>query len=134
MALELKNDDDITPIPDSEVVLNGDPETIYQVRHITPKKHAEIVKQNTTRMPNRRTHVPDDVIDWAKVSIALLDYALVDWSGVTSKGQPLPCTLDYKLLLDGPRRSRLLELAGMNEVAAAPEVRAESFPEGAAVR
>jgi hypothetical protein len=46
----------------------------------------------------------------------------------------LPCTAEHKLLVDGNRRALLLARAGMNEVMAAPEVRAASFPPLAAVR
>jgi hypothetical protein len=135
MAVELKTDEDVSTITDADLMGPvGDKDTTYQVQHITPKKHAEIVRQHTKRAPNKRTHQMDEIIDWEAVGEALLDYVVKGWSGITYKGEPLPCTLEFKLRLDAPRRSRLLDVAGMNEVAAAPERRAESFREGAEVR
>lgn len=134
MALELKTADDITTITDAELVPEGDKETSYDLRHLTTEKHREIVKANTSKVPNKRTHQRDDVVDWEAVSDDLLDYAIAGWSGIVSKGEPLPCVKANKLLLDGPRKSAILERAGMNEIAAAPERRAESFRDPATAR
>ena len=127
MALDLKTDDDVSTITDADLVPDGDKDTTYTVRHITTDKHREIVKAHTTKVPNKRTHQRDDVTDWNAVSDALLDYALAEWSGVISRGQPVPCDRGHKMLLDGQRKTALLEHAGMNEVAAAPARTAESF-------
>jgi hypothetical protein len=132
--LELKSADEITPVTDAELVADGDKDTTYSLRHITTDKHREIVKANTDKVPNRRTHQRDDVVNWEAVQDDLVDYAIADWSGVVAKGQPVPCERVYKLLLDGPRKTAILERAGMNEVAAAPERRAESFRAPADVR
>ena len=134
MALELKTADEITTVTDAELVPEGDKDTTYDIRHLTTDKHREIVKRHTQKVPNKRTHQRDDVTDLEAVSDALLDYAIADWKGIVSAGQPVPCTLDYKLLLDGPRKTAILERAGMNEVTAAPERRAESFRSPAADR
>ena len=134
MALNLKTLDAIEEIKDSDLVPDGDKETVYKIRHITIEKNREVVKRHTRKVPNRRTHTQDSVTDYEAVGDELLDYVLVDWSGVVSDGTPLPCTTDNKLLLDGVRRAALLEKAGMNEVQAAPERRAESFRAPATVR
>jgi hypothetical protein len=73
-------------------------------------------------------------VDWEAVSDDLLDYVIAGWSGIIAKGEPLPCVKVNKLLLDGPRKTAILERAGMNEIAAAPERRAESFRESESVR
>jgi hypothetical protein len=39
----------------------------------------------------------------------------------------VPCEWDYKALLDVPRRIALLDEAGLNDIAAAEDARAESF-------
>jgi hypothetical protein len=133
MALELKTDDDITTVSDADLVAGGDPETSYDIRHITPQKHREIVKQNTKKVPNRRSHAMEEVTDWVALQDALVDYAIAKWTGIVYKGQPLPCERENKLRLDAGRRMAILDRAGMNEVQAAPERRSESFPEGAEV-
>jgi hypothetical protein len=127
MALELKTDDDLSTITDADLVPDGDKDTTYQVRHITTEKHRLVVKAHTTKVPNKRTHQRDDVVDWDGVSDELLDYAIAGWTNVVAKGVPLDCTLAHKMRLDGPRKTALLEYAGMNEVAAAPARKAESF-------
>ncbi len=134
MALELKTDEDITDVTDAELMPDGDKGTVYKVRHITTDRHREITKQHTTKIPNKRTHLRDDVVDWEAVSDALLDFALAGWEGVTLKGEPVPCVWENKNRLDGPRKAALLQMAGMNEVAAAPERRAQTFPAAPDVR
>lgn len=127
MALELKTDDDSTTITDADLMPDGDKETSYTIRHLTTAKHREIVKAHTKKVPNKHTHQREDVTDWEAVSDDLIDYVLTGWHNVIASGQQVACTLANKLLLDGPRKKAILELAGMNEIAAAPERRAESF-------
>lgn len=134
MALKLQTGDDTTDVCDADLVADGDKEAVFTVRHLTVQKNREIVKQHTKQISNRRTHQMDDVTDWEAVADAQFDYVLVDWKGVYVNGEPVPCTKDYKALVDGARRTALMVKAGMNEVAAAAEVRAESFPPLAAVR
>lgn len=127
MALNLKTLEAVDEVNDSDLVPEGDRETSYKIRHITIEKNREVVREHTKKVPNRRTHQPDNVTDWEAVGDALLDYALVDWSGVVANGKSVPCTTENKMLLDGVRRAALLERAGMNEVQAAPERREQSF-------
>ena len=134
MALELKTDDDITQYTDAELVPDGDKDTVYFVRHLTPETLAEMLKRHTKKVPNRRTHQRDDVTDREALMKEQLDYALTDWSGVISKGVPLKCTPEAKRLLDAVRQVAILDKAGLNTVVATPESRAESFRETADVR
>ena len=135
MALTLKRDGDETTLTDAELMgPDGDKETTYTIRHLTTEKHREVVREHTQKIPNKRTHQRDDVTDWEAVSDALLAYVLVKWSGVVVDGQAVPCEWAYTSLLDGPRKSALLERAGLNAIAATPERRAESFRTAADVR
>jgi hypothetical protein len=134
MAVEIKDDDAITQVLDSELIADGDKETSYALRTITLEKNREIVKRHTRKVPNKRTHQMEDKVDWEGVTDDLLDWALADWSGVIAHGKPLECTLPNKKRLDGVRRSAILERSGMNEVRSAPEVREESFRAPADVR
>lgn len=134
MALELKKADTITTVTDAELVPEGDKDTTYQVRHLTTEKHREIEKQNTKMVPNKRTHQREPELDADAFTEDLIDYIVAGWSGVVANGEPLPCTREYKLLLDAARKRALLVYAGSNEIVAAPERRAESFPDAAGVR
>lgn len=134
MPLNLKTDDDVTPVLDSDLVLDGDKGTTYFVRHLTKDKHREIVAQHTKKVPDKRTHQRVDKTDWDAVSDALLDYALTKWEGVQVAGVDVPCEMTFKKLLDAARATAILERAGMNEIAAAPERREESFRTTAEVR
>ena len=134
MPLVLKSTEDRQPVTDAELIDGGAKDVMYVIRHLTTDQHREITRQNTKKKPNKMTHQMEEHVDWAKVSDDLLDYVLTDWSGVIAEDNPLPCTLQYKLLLDAQRKTAILQFAGMNEVLAAPERRAESFREAESVR
>jgi len=133
MAVQLLDSDDRIAVKDSELtgVTDGDPETTYLIRPIAVDDHRRIVKAHTTDVVNRRTHQKEPQVDWAAVNDDILDFVLVDWTGIHLKGQPVACSREYKLKLDGVRRQALADVAGMNQIARAPEVRAESFREPA---
>jgi len=102
-------------------------EGLYNWRRQTRLSMREFVRQNTKKVPNKRTHQMDDKTDWEAVSDDLLDYIITAWSGIVAKGQALECVRVNKLLLDGPRKTAILDRAGTNEIASLPERRAESF-------
>lgn len=122
-------------VRDSEVpgIVNGDPETTYTLRTIGVDDHRRLRTHNTTYIPNPRTLTKDPVVNLEALNDDILDFVLQDWNGLLVRGQLAPCTRDHKLKLDGPRRAALCDLAGMNRIARAPEVRAASFREPAHV-
>jgi hypothetical protein len=134
LALELKTADDEVVVSDADLVAGGDKDTSYTIRFLTIEKNRELVKQHTKKVPNRRTHQMEDDTNWEAVSDAQFDYVLKDWKGVRVKGADVPCVPQFKQLVDGTRRGALLVKAGLNEVMAAPERRAESFREVEGVR
>ena len=127
MALELRQDGELTWVTDAELVPDGDAGTRYQIRHVTIEKNRELLKLCTTRKPNRRTGQMDEHTDYAKLNDEQFDYALAEWEGVEAGGEPLKCVWQNKKLLDGQRRDAILIRAGLNEIASAPERREESF-------
>lgn len=133
MPVQLLDADDRIVVKDSELVgvANGDPETTYTLRPIATDDHRAIMKANTTEVVDRRSHQKVPQVDWAGVNDATLDFVLLEWSGILVKGQPAACTREHKLRLDATRRQALTDLAGMNQIARAPEVREESFREPA---
>jgi hypothetical protein len=122
-------------VTDAQILQDGDKETVYTLRRLTREKHREIVKANTERVINKRTHQREERTDWAAVTDDLIDYVLVAWSGVLYQGQPAPCDREHKMLLDAPTSDGLLERAGLNEITAGanPEAREASFRQPAKV-
>lgn len=130
MALELKDESASWTVKDSEVLTGGDPTVEYTIKRLTLDKHREIrrkhTKQATYRKPERVSE--EDFQD------DLFDYVLVGWKNVVGSGQPLPCDWQHKRLIDTARRVSLLDMAGLNEIAASGDARDESFRPDSDVR
>ena len=125
--LKLTADNETIDITDAALVSDGDPDTTYVVRMLTRHQQSELIKKHTTKRPNKATRQMESVTDWEAVGEDQLDAALVGWQGVMWEGQPAPCTKELKLRLDILRAKALLDLAGVNQVQAVAEQRAESF-------
>lgn len=123
MALELKDEHDTWPITDAALMTGGDKDTSYTVRRLTLDKHREITRTHTKAATYRKGERKDE----DAIQDDLFDYVLVGWQGVVAKGQPVPCDWEHKKLIDVARRIALLDVAGMNEIAAAEDAREESF-------
>lgn len=136
MALEVRKANDQFSVADSDLdkVDDGDPETVYTLRALTSAIVREIRKPYMKQVFNRRTHRLEDVplteVEEIAYGLDLLDYALVDWTGVVYQGQPIPCTREHKALLDPRRRSSLVGLAALNQATPKGEqAKADSFRE-----
>jgi hypothetical protein len=127
MAISLLNATARIQVKDSDLddVAGGDPGTVYTVRQITPDINRALAEKNTIKVPNRKTHRMDSEVDNVALLDDLIDYAILDWTGILDNGEPAPCTRENKVLLDQPRKLALLSVSGLNRKAA--EVRAESF-------
>lgn len=126
MALQLLSKDTRIEVADADLdgVTDGDPETVYVLRQLTPAESREISRRHTTNPINQRTGRREEQVDLNAVAEDLLDAALVDWRGIVANGVPAECSRENKLLLDAVRRTALLQVAGLNRSA---EVRAASF-------
>lgn len=135
MARELKEDGAVITVREDELDLNvpPDPDAVYQVRIIPPKDYERIRKEHIPMIWDRRTHrqvegeqTPDQA---QAMTSALLDLCLVDWSGVSEKGQAVPCDSPArKMKLPRPVRVALVELA-LTDGATKQDRRRESFRE-----
>lgn len=131
MALELKDDKATWEVCDADLITGGDKDTFYTIRRLTLDKHREISKTHTKPATFRRQF---EKRDEEAIQDDLFDYVLVGWKGVVAGGKPVPCEWEQKKLLDIARRIALLDLAGMNEIAAQEEARGESFRSAETVR
>ncbi len=129
MALNLLTEGEEFTVCDKDLVgvADGDPEVVYTLRKLDPPTHKAIVKRHTKAEFLRGVGKVDKT-DSAAAADDILDYVLVGWTHVLLAGEPAPCTRELKLKgLDFTRRNALVDLAGMNAIAALPERRAESF-------
>jgi hypothetical protein len=99
-------------VPEKDLIADGDPDVSYQIRPISVETHRSLVKQFTSKVPNRRTHRTDDVVDFEAVSDAVYDFALTAWKGIEADGKPVPCdSLATKKKLPGMLISAIGEYA-----------------------
>lgn len=120
MALNLLDGDRRITVKDSDLkdVEGGDPDTTYTVRQIPPAVNRQMAKTHTRPVINGKTGAREQQVDNIGLVDDLLDYALLEWTGILLKGAPAPCVREHKELLDYPRKVALLSLAGMNQVEA----------------
>lgn len=125
--------DDEFPVreADLELTIKADKDAVYWVRPITVTVYRELFKANTRKVINKQMHRKEDETDRQALSDAMLDYAIVKWEGIISRGQPVPCTLEHKLRLPAEVQAALVDLAQSGQQT--PEARAESFREPADV-
>lgn len=123
MPISLKNESATWWVKDSELIAGGDKDTEYEVRRLTLDKHREITKKHVRQATYRNPEKRDD----EALQDELFEYVLVNWRGVEVDGKPVPCEWEYMRLLDVPRRVALLDVAGMNEIAAMEDARVTSF-------
>jgi hypothetical protein len=123
MALELKDDHGTQVVTDADLLKGGDPTVTYTIRRLTIDKQREIHKRHTKPATFKRP----ERADLEAVQDDLFDWCLANWTNVVANGQPIECVWEHKKLLDLARRTAILEVAGMNEIAAAEDAREESF-------
>lgn len=127
MSVRLMQSGDQFTVKDSELVSGGDGETSYTVRAITREVKKSLEAKHTSQIPNRRTHQMDSVLNNEAYFDDLLDYVLVDWSGILLGSEPVPCERDHKLKLDVARCMALLERAGMSQIQEGGASKSASF-------
>jgi hypothetical protein len=117
-------------VGEKELIADGDPDVSYQIRPVGVETHRGFVKQFTSKVPNRRTHRTDDIVDFEAVSDAVYDFALTGWRGIEDNGKAIPCdSLAVKKRLPGMLISAIGEYAMQTGGAhgRSPEERRESF-------
>lgn len=135
MALALLDDDETRTVADSALGLDdGDDETTYTIRVVSPQVVKRLRKQHTKRVPTGGQGMAE-TLNVEAFGEAMFDYVLVGWTGPTWKGQPVGVDdlvttsagpVKAKTQLDGARKAKLIELAGGNTVVD-PAARDHSF-------
>ncbi len=127
MALQLLDGETRIEVLDTELanVIDPDPEVVYTLRQILPAMRLQLQRRKANPQTRQMEADGDATID------AMLEFALVGWTGILANGQPAPCTTEYKRLLDQGRKLALVGKAASNRTA--PEGRDASFREPASV-
>jgi len=127
MALALLDEDATITVKDSELgIEDSDDDTIYTLRVVSPQVIKKLRRQHTKKRPSGGQGMVD-TLDTDAFGESLWDYVLHSWNmgAVLIKGQPVGAddviatstgNVKAKTLLDGTRKSALLERAGGNEV------------------
>jgi hypothetical protein len=122
MALDLKKQGETFTVTDAQVVKGGDADTVYTVRVLTRDDEQRLIEKIAKQCEKpewdhelrRMEPKIDRRLMQAELQKAILDHILVDWSGIESEGEALPCTLDYKRMLPTDRQDGLFEIAKAN--------------------
>jgi hypothetical protein len=139
MPIQLLDDSAEVEVLDSDLgVPDGDAETIYTLRVLSPQKYRAFAKAHSKKRPTGGRGM-EDYLDVEAFSDAMWDYVLKDWNhgAVLWKGQPVAAddlvtlsngkTAKAKFQIDGPRKTALLDKAGMNAVIPTAEDQVQSF-------
>lgn len=146
MPIQLLDDETLVEVKDTELgVPDGDEGTVYTLRVLTPQVYRRITKQHTKKRPTGGRGMEEylDPIGW---SDAIWDHVLKDWNpgAVLWKGRAVSADdlvtlgdgtqVKAKFQIDGPRKTALLDKAGMNQVMPSQEETEKSFRTTESVR
>jgi hypothetical protein len=139
MPIQLLDDDATITVKDSDLgVGDGDPSTEYTLRVLSPQVYRRITKQFTKKRPTGGRGM-EEYLDTQGWSDAIWDYVLHSWNpgAMLWKGQPVAADdqvalkdgshVKAKFQIDGPRKTALLDKAGLNEVQPTAEDQERSF-------
>lgn len=139
MPIQLLDDEITIQVRDTELgVGDGDETTVYTLRVLTQQVYRQITKQYTKKRPTGGRGMEEylDSIPW---SDAMWDYVLASWNdgAMVWKGKPVNADdlvtlkdgtqVKAKYQLDGPRKTALLDKAGINTVVQTQEQKDRSF-------
>lgn len=129
--LQLGRASDTFTVTDAELpgVERGATGVTYTLRPLSTARYFEIVDQLSEKKWDRRLNRLEKTPPAQEVvHAAVLDWVLVDWTGVHDfQGQPLPCDPETKRLIDAVRSRAIVEVAGANRVESVAQDSADSF-------
>ena len=139
MPIQLLDDAAEIDVKDSDLGMSdGDETTVYTLRVLSPQVYRAITKAHTKKRPTGGRGM-EDVLDTIAWSDAIWDHVLkgwnpgaVLWQGKAVSADDLVTLRDgsqakAKYQLDGPRKTALLDRAGMNTVVPTADDRDRSF-------
>jgi len=133
MPRQLQTDDYTFWIAETDLHIDtdgweSDPEVKYELRELTTAAWRRIHKTYTKRKPNKSARIMEEETDGDAFADAMVDYVLVNWSGIIERGgTPAPCTTANKLRLDSIVKAALISRAGLTQLVQADAIREESF-------
>lgn len=139
MPIQLLDDAAEIDVKDSDLGMpDGDEDTTYTLRVLSPHVYRKITKDCMRPVPTGGRGMGKE-LNVEKFSDAIWDYVLKGWNhgAVLWRGQPVDAetevtlsdgtVLRAKYLIDGPRKTALLDKAGMNSVVPSTEDKEHSF-------
>lgn len=138
MPIQLLDDEQTISVSDTDLgVVDGDPEVTYTLRVLSPQTYRRITKQHTKKRPTGGRGM-EDYLDTVAWSDAIWDYVLHSWNpgAMLWRGQPVGADdlviqngeqVKAKFQIDGPRKTALLDKAGMNAVVQTADDKERSF-------
>ncbi len=139
MPIQLLDEDQTIDVKDADLgIPDGDEGTTYILRVLSPQMYRKITKECTKSVPTGGRGM-EKQLNVEKFSDAIWDYVLkgwnpgaVLWRGKAVEAETLVTLNDStqvkaKFLLDGPRKTALLDKAGMNSVIPTAEQNESSF-------
>lgn len=92
-------------------------DSVFKLRIVPDEEDAQIRKRHTRPQWEKKTRRMVDKLDDAAYLTDILDYAIVDWSGIQSatKGTDLPCTSDLKARLPEKWKAEIIRLCSGKE-------------------
>ena len=130
MFLTIIEDD--APFTWSPPLEDGTPsETTFQLRMVSDEVHERLQREHTKKAKDEASRAMVPKTNWTALSQALLDYAIVDWSGLhgSASGQDVPCTSAMKARLPEKIKTEIIRLCVAKEggeLAAATEEKKRS--------
>lgn len=106
--IELVEEEDVVPWQYKDTLTGQVFDSIFKLRVVPNSLKRAWEKDHTDVTFNRRGRQED--FNWGPWVDRCLDYAIVSWEGIMSKGQPLPCTSENKLKLPEVVRAEIVRL------------------------
>lgn len=92
-------------------------DSVFKLRIVNDEVDTRLRKQFTKPVWDKKSRRPIDKLDGDAYADALLDYAIVDWSGITNArtGETLACTPDRKKRLPEKWKIEIVRLCAAKE-------------------
>lgn len=101
----------------------------FELRVVGKELERSLRKKHTRVEFNR--HGRNEVVDTGEFVDDVIDYAIVNWSGVRHQGRELPCTKEFKIMLPEIVRAEVIRLClgkELGEILAGTDMESDARP------